>query len=153
MRLSDKKHVLDKAAVGVWHGRKHHERPGAPSFVFFAKGGIATVGIEIRGIPPFAKSAKDGAPGEKLRFVVSNAFPGGAPHLPQRPYCKNNGGAFPDFLWGVVESRSFMRLSLQKAAHANLGGAAFRESGSPVFFGPRAPGRTWDTRRLSLGPI
>ena len=25
--------------------------------------GYATVGIEIRGIPPFAKSAKDGAPG------------------------------------------------------------------------------------------
>ena len=28
--------------------------------------GYATVGIEIRGIPPFAKSAKDGAPGDLL---------------------------------------------------------------------------------------
>jgi len=27
--------------------------------------GYATVGIEIRGIPPFAKSAKDGAPGTR----------------------------------------------------------------------------------------
>jgi hypothetical protein len=31
--------------------------------------GYATVGIEIRGIPPFAKSAKDGAPGDLLRFL------------------------------------------------------------------------------------
>ena len=26
--------------MGVWHGRKHHEKAGAPSFAFFAKGGI-----------------------------------------------------------------------------------------------------------------
>jgi hypothetical protein len=26
--------------VGVWHGRKHHEWAGAPSFALFAKGGI-----------------------------------------------------------------------------------------------------------------
>jgi hypothetical protein len=32
--------------------------------------GYATVGIEIRGIPPFAKSAKDGAPGD---FVALSA--------------------------------------------------------------------------------
>ena len=32
--------------------------------------GYATVGIEIRGIPPFAKSAKDGAPGD---LQVGNA--------------------------------------------------------------------------------
>jgi hypothetical protein len=31
--------------------------------------GYATVGIEIRGIPPFAKSAKDGAPGDLLHFL------------------------------------------------------------------------------------
>jgi hypothetical protein len=30
--------------------------------------GYATVRIEIRGIPPFAKSAKDGAPGGLLHF-------------------------------------------------------------------------------------
>jgi hypothetical protein len=29
-----------KAEVGVWHGRKHHEKAGAPSFALFAKGGI-----------------------------------------------------------------------------------------------------------------
>jgi hypothetical protein len=33
--------------------------------------GYATVGIEIRGIPPFAKNAKDGAPGDLLRFLPS----------------------------------------------------------------------------------
>jgi len=37
------------------------------------------------------------------------------------------------FLCRSVESRNFMRLSLQKAAHANLGEAAYRKSGSPVF--------------------
>jgi hypothetical protein len=31
--------------------------------------GYATVGIEIRGIPPFAKCAKDGAPGDLLHFL------------------------------------------------------------------------------------
>jgi hypothetical protein len=40
MRLSEKKQVLDYAAVGVWHGGKHHEKAGAPSFASFAKGGI-----------------------------------------------------------------------------------------------------------------
>jgi len=34
--------------------------------------GYATVGIEVRGIPPFAKSAKDGAPGTR-RFVALSA--------------------------------------------------------------------------------
>jgi len=39
--------------------------------------GYATVGIEIRGIPPFAKSAKDGAPGTRLtsgRDAIPIAF-------------------------------------------------------------------------------
>ena len=35
---------------------------GAPSFAFFAKGGTRAVRIEVLSIPPFAKSAKDGAP-------------------------------------------------------------------------------------------
>ncbi len=58
------------------------------------------------------------------------------------------GLAPPDFLWGSVESPNFMRLSLQEAAHANLVGAAYRKSGSPVFFVPRTLGRTWGTRPL-----
>jgi hypothetical protein len=36
----------------------------------------------------------------------------------------------PDFLLGLVRSTHFMRLSLQKAAHATMGGAAYRKSGS-----------------------
>jgi hypothetical protein len=35
----------------------------------------------------------------------------------------------PDFLWGVVGPRDFMRLSLQKAAHVALDGVAYRKSG------------------------
>jgi hypothetical protein len=31
--------------------------------------GYATVGIEIHGIPPFAKNAKDGTPGDLLHFL------------------------------------------------------------------------------------
>ena len=42
----------------------------------------------------------------------------------------------PDFLWSLVALANFMRLSLQKAAHANLSGAACRKSGSPE--------RTWE---------
>jgi hypothetical protein len=49
-------------------------------------------------------------------------------------------GLPPDFLWGLVESRNFMRLSLQKAAQASMGGAAYRKSGSPRLFRPRYPG-------------
>jgi hypothetical protein len=35
----------------------------------------------------------------------------------------------PDFLWGLVGSPNFMRLSLTKAAHATMGGAAYRNPG------------------------
>jgi hypothetical protein len=34
--------------------------------------GYATVGIEIRGIPPFAKSAKDGAPGKRRTLHIAS---------------------------------------------------------------------------------
>jgi hypothetical protein len=44
---------------------------------------------------------------------------------------------FPVGLSGIGD---FMRLSLQKAAHANMGGAAYRKFESPVFFVPRTPG-------------
>ena len=43
-------------------------------------------------------------------------------------------GLPPDFLWGLVESRNSMRLSSQKAAHANMDGDACRKSGSPRLF-------------------
>jgi hypothetical protein len=62
---------------------------------------------------------------------------------------KSNGGLPPDFLWGLVESRYFMRLSLMKAAHANMGGAACRKSGSPFFSVPRTLVRTWGTRLVA----
>jgi hypothetical protein len=45
---------------------------------------------------------------------------------------------------------NFLRLSLMKAAHANLFGAACRKSGSPVLFDPRTLRRTWGTRPVSV---
>ena len=41
-------------------------------------------------------------------------------HLPLQQL-RAMAGLPPDFLWGLVESRNSMRLSLQKAAHANMG--------------------------------
>jgi hypothetical protein len=35
----------------------------------------------------------------------------------------------PDFLWSFMALASFMRLSLKKAAHADVGGAPCRKSG------------------------
>jgi hypothetical protein len=42
---------------------------------FFQRVGYAKVGIEIRGIPPFAKSAKDGAPRDLLHCRRRNIKP------------------------------------------------------------------------------
>ncbi len=49
-------------------------------------------------------------------------------------------GLPPDFLWSLVELGDFMRLSLQKAAHANMGDAAYRKSGSPHLLRPTYAG-------------
>jgi hypothetical protein len=45
------------------------EKSGAPSFAFFAKGGIPRPFDRDSFIPPFAKNAKDGAPGDLLHFL------------------------------------------------------------------------------------
>jgi hypothetical protein len=42
-----------------------------------------------------------------------------------RNWCRPN----PDFLWGLVASANFMRLSLRKGAHAALSSAVGRKSG------------------------
>src|ERR1700691_270260 len=46
---------------------------------------------------------------------------------------KSYGGLSLDFLWSLVALVHLMRLSLLKAAHANLFSAACRKSGSPSF--------------------
>jgi len=51
----------------------------------------------------------------------------------------------PDFLSRLVALANFMRLSLQKAAHANLADAACRKSGSRQ--------RTWDEKDGGAGPF
>jgi hypothetical protein len=61
------------------------------------------------------------------------------------------GGLPPDFLWSLVALAHLMRLSLLKAAHAVMSGAAYRKSGSPVLFGPRTLRRTWGTRPVPNG--
>ena len=53
---------------------------------------------------------------------------------------------YPEFLSRLMALANFMRLSLMKAAHADLFGAMCRKSGSPIFFGPGTPWRTWGTR-------
>jgi hypothetical protein len=50
------------------HSATRNKSPGAPSFAFFAKGGIRKSFCRHLLIPPFAKSAKDGAPGDLLRL-------------------------------------------------------------------------------------
>jgi hypothetical protein len=49
----------NKFSIHVRQGRTGHESPGAPSFAFFAKGGIRECLHRDSWIPPFAKSAKD----------------------------------------------------------------------------------------------
>jgi hypothetical protein len=43
------------------------------------------------------------------------------------------GAPYPGFPVGFLGSTDFMRLSLLKAAHANMSGAAYRKSGSRPF--------------------
>jgi hypothetical protein len=42
----------------------------------------------------------------------------------------------PDFLLALVESPNYMRLSLKKAAHAAMGGTAYRNPGLSAHFAP-----------------
>ena len=81
-------------------------------------------------------------------MICFHCFPRRTSYLLPPRMAKAMVGLRPDFLWGLGESRNLMRLSLQKAAHANIGSAAYRKSGSPVFFVPRTPGRTWGTRNV-----
>src|SRR5277367_3420670 len=74
-------------------------------------------------------------------------------HFRSTPICrkKTKEGLPPDFLWSLVALAKLMRLSLLKAAHAVVSGAAYRKSGSPVLFGPRTLRRTWGTRPVPNG--
>jgi hypothetical protein len=49
---------------------------------------------------------------------------------------KTKEGLCPDFLWSLVALANLMQLSLLKAAHAVMSGAAYRKSGSPILFNP-----------------
>jgi hypothetical protein len=62
-----------------------------------------------------------------------------SPTLPRR-CSKSDCWGFPRISCGDGGSRNFMRLSLQKAAHANTDGAACRKSGSPRLFRPTYAG-------------
>jgi hypothetical protein len=53
-----------------------------------------------------------------------------------------DGPDCPDFLSILLASPSLMRLSLMKAAHADVGGAPWQEIRLPVLIVPRTPLRT-----------
>jgi hypothetical protein len=67
-----------------------------------------------------------------LTRPFSNAFTTGPTHLQE----KKKEKLPPDFLWSLVALANLMRLSLLKAAHAVMSGAAYRKSGSPIVFNP-----------------
>jgi hypothetical protein len=71
MRLSEKKQVLDKPRLVFGTAGSTTKRRVPHPLRSLQRVGYATAGIEIRGIPPFAKSAKDGAPGDLLHFLLA----------------------------------------------------------------------------------
>ena len=58
-------------------------------------------------------------------------------------------GLPPDSLWGLLALANFMRLSLKKAAHAAVSGAAYRKSGTP----PLVPGPGFPARGTTKGRL
>jgi hypothetical protein len=58
---------------------------------------------------------------EKVEAMNGALFPGRVPHVRQSVH--------PDFLWTLLALANFMRLSLMKAAYADVGGAPCRKSG------------------------
>jgi hypothetical protein len=79
------------------------------------------------------------------KMIFSIALPGPALDL-LVDMTKAVAGLPPDFLSSLFALANLMRLSLLKAAHANLFCAVCRKSGSPALFGPRMLVRTWGTR-------
>jgi hypothetical protein len=81
---------------------------------FLQRVGYATVGIGIRGIPPFAKNAKDGAPGALLHFLPRTR---NAPfHIPRVGYAggrliRNKFSIKPRSVFGAAESNTKRRAS------------------------------------------
>ncbi len=62
-------------------------------------------------------------------------------------------GLPPDFLSSLLALANFMRLSLLKAAHSDLFGAAYRKSGSPRLFRPRYAGANLGHPYISLTAV
>jgi penicillin V acylase-like amidase (Ntn superfamily) len=69
-------------------------------------------------------------PGWSRRGVESETFGGAFGMCVITEPKSRTYGAPPDFLWTLAALANFMRLSLQKAAHAVLDGATYRKSGS-----------------------
>jgi hypothetical protein len=131
--------VLSRAAY-----RKSGQSTGAPSFAFFAKGGI------VRSHPQPPTESKP-VPFEQTRLPAESevrkerAF-GLYPRTHRRvPHIS-------DFLGSFVGSLNFMRLSLMKGAHAVLSRAAYRKFGASRSFFARcgipqaSPSSPWTLR-------
>ena len=69
-------------------------------------------------------------------WVEHDLFPMLSPPVYTYLQEKKKEGLPPDFLWSLVALASLMRLSLLKAAHAVVSGAAYRKSGLPILFNP-----------------
>jgi hypothetical protein len=69
-------------------------------------------------------------------------------HTPLEPRHQCRVPHIPDFLWSFVGSLNFMRLSLEKGAHAVLSRAAYRKFGESLVFR-----EMWDTAGLPLKSV
>ena len=81
--------------------------------------GVLRLGIGSA-LPRLTYAAVGGRGGDLNSKEIVKGNRTGAPRSPERT---------PDFLWRLMALANFMRLSLMKAAHADVGGAPCRKSG------------------------
>ena len=96
--------------------------------------------ISSTAFPAFSRALPPGrvphVRGLSRTWVEHDLFPMLSPPVYTYLQEKKKEGLPPDFLWSLVALANFMRLSLLKAAHAVMSGAAYRKSGSPILFNP-----------------
>jgi hypothetical protein len=108
---------------------------------------FATAGIEIRGLPPFAKSAKDGAPGDWLHFCRGQEMPRFIPRGPATPVhdCKESRMKFFCFTKlhrksgyagaNVGHPRSVLRTALEEDQLGKREGVRMEKAAARSFYG------------------
>src|SRR5271168_3396724 len=86
--------------------------------------------------PPLPPGRVPHVRGVSRTWVEHDLFPMLSPPVHTYLQEKKKDGLPPDFLWSLLALANLMRLSLLKAAHAVLSGAAYRKSGSPILLNP-----------------